>query len=155
MAVKPDIPDPVLLGDGTVIVFTESDDAPDGYESQRVSPDDDDYAYWVGQAQATTQASPRKPRGSRVATILVGLAIMVTILLWAAGTFDRLLYPVGLNLHECARNGFGATFCGKELDEYRERISRAKQEGRRAGEEVEQRTKQAGREVEESARRGY
>jgi hypothetical protein len=39
------------------------------------------------------------------------------------GHLDRLLYPVGLNFHECKRNGLGATFCGTELDEYREKVA--------------------------------
>jgi hypothetical protein len=56
----------------------------------------------------------------RLVVILVLVALGVA---YAAGTFDRLLVNVGLQAHECARNGFGATFCGKELDEYRQRVN--------------------------------
>ena len=58
--------------------------------------------------------------------ILIGafLAVCLLLGLYLNGNLDRTLYPVGLNFHECARNGFGATFCGSELDEYRARIER-------------------------------
>ena len=52
---------------------------------------------------------------------LVCLLVIVGIL-WAAGTFDRALVGAGLNTRECAQNGFGATFCGEELDEYRQNV---------------------------------
>src|ERR1039458_10392858 len=64
--------------------------------------------------------------------VLIVLAVLALIGLYARGTFDHLLYNVGLNAHECARNGFGATFCGHELDEYRAKIERVKQEGEAA-----------------------
>jgi hypothetical protein len=50
------------------------------------------------------------------------LLIALLIALWSRGTFDHLLVNVGLNAKECARNGFGATFCGDELDRYRRQI---------------------------------
>ena len=52
----------------------------------------------------------------------VALILVIVFVLWRLGTFDHALYNVGLNAKECARNGYGATFCGKELDEYRERL---------------------------------
>ncbi len=55
--------------------------------------------------------------------LLIAVALTIIYLAWHAGTFDRVLYDIGLNAKECAPNGFGAVFCGKELDEYRERIS--------------------------------
>jgi len=55
-------------------------------------------------------------------SILIVVAVVALIGFYLHGTFDRVLYGVGLNFNECARNGFGATFCGKELDEYRERV---------------------------------
>jgi hypothetical protein len=57
----------------------------------------------------------------------VGIALAVLLGLYFHGNLDRTLYPVGLNFRECARNGFGATFCGKELDEYRARLQRVKE----------------------------
>ncbi len=61
--------------------------------------------------------------------ILLGIGVVVAILLglYFNGNLDRTLYPVGLNFHECARNGFGATFCGNELDEYRAKVQRVKE----------------------------
>jgi hypothetical protein len=58
-------------------------------------------------------------RGRWIAAVVV---VLVLAGLYVHGSFDRVLYPVGLNAHECARNGFGATFCGKELDEYRAKV---------------------------------
>lgn len=52
----------------------------------------------------------------------VGIIIAALAILYFTGHLDRPLYTVGLNYHECARNGLGATFCGKELDEYRARV---------------------------------
>jgi hypothetical protein len=71
-------------------------------------------------------------RGAFVVLVLLAIGGF-----YANGNFDRILYNVGLNFHECARNGFGATFCGKELDQYRERISRVKQEGQEARAKIE------------------
>ena len=48
--------------------------------------------------------------------------VIILVVLWSRGTFDRPLYSIGLNANECARNGFGATFCGKELDAYRAKV---------------------------------
>lgn len=42
---------------------------------------------------------------------------------WGAGTFDHALAPLGLNAQDCARNGFGATFCGDALDRYRRDVA--------------------------------
>lgn len=63
----------------------------------------------------------------RGVTIPLGLVIAVLIGLYVSGHFDRPLYSIGLNITECARNGLGATFCGKELDEYRARTEQVKE----------------------------
>ncbi|MFI4977732.1 MAG: hypothetical protein ACHQC8_03505 [Solirubrobacterales bacterium] len=61
-----------------------------------------------------------------------GLAVLATAILtiliyfYAFGAFDKQLAGIGLNVHECARNGLGQTFCGKELTEQRERQSELK-----------------------------
>jgi hypothetical protein len=65
-------------------------------------------------------------------TILIVGVVALLIAGYVSGQFDHPLYSVGLNFNECARNGFGATFCGSELDEYRERIDRAKVHGEEA-----------------------
>jgi Skp family chaperone for outer membrane proteins len=59
-------------------------------------------------------------------------AIVATIVLagfYVHGSLDRPLSSIGLNFHECARNGLGATFCGSELDEYRARLEHVRQAG--------------------------
>jgi ribosomal protein L12E/L44/L45/RPP1/RPP2 len=89
--------------------------------------------------------SPRHRTGWRLLTRWQLLTIVVALLLfagWRAGTFDRVLSNVGLQAHECRRNGLGATFCGKELDEYRERISRIKQAGVEATKQAEATSKE-------------
>lgn len=69
--------------------------------------------------------------------ILAGLAIAVLIGFYIHGSFDRALSGIGLNLHRCARNGLGATFCNKELTEYEERVERAKRAGEEAKTHIE------------------
>ncbi len=56
------------------------------------------------------------------------MLVLLLIVLWWHGTFDRLLVNVGLNAQPCGRNAFGATFCGKELAEYRARQERVEAE---------------------------
>jgi hypothetical protein len=68
--------------------------------------------------------------------VAVGIVVVIMVIAWRAGTFDHVLYNVGLNAKECARNGFGAVFCGSELDEYREHIESAKREGKEASEKI-------------------
>lgn len=68
------------------------------------------------------EPAPQHSSWRMVAVIVVAIAV---ILAWRAGTFDRVLYNVGLNTQECARNAFGATFCGHELSEYRKRVVEA------------------------------
>ena len=48
--------------------------------------------------------------------------IIILIPLWYAGTFDSVLYRVGLNKNDCGRNLItGAVFCGDEYDALKER----------------------------------
>ena len=60
--------------------------------------------------------------------VLATAILVVLVYFYAFGTFDKPLSSIGLNVHECARNGLGQTFCGHELDEYRAKIERVKQE---------------------------
>jgi hypothetical protein len=53
-------------------------------------------------------------KGKWLAATVVFLALFA---LWRFGTFDHALANWGLNAKPCARNGLGATFCGKELEE--------------------------------------
>ena len=69
--------------------------------------------------------------------VLAVLAAIVLAGFYIHGSFDRVLSGIGLNFHECARNGLGVTFCGSELDEYRARISRVKVESQAAAHKVE------------------
>jgi hypothetical protein len=61
-------------------------------------------------------------------TILACVAVVLLAGFYIHGSFDRVLYPVGLNAHECARNGLGATFCGEELEQYRAKVEGVKRE---------------------------
>jgi hypothetical protein len=54
--------------------------------------------------------------------VLIVILVVALFAAWRAGTFDHALVNVGLNAHDCARNGFGATYCGKELDKYRQNV---------------------------------
>jgi hypothetical protein len=53
--------------------------------------------------------------------VLATAILTILIYFYAFGAFDKQLAGIGLNVHECARNGLGQTFCGKELTEARER----------------------------------
>jgi hypothetical protein len=79
------------------------------------------------------------------------VAIVVWVLgaFWYQGTFDHALVNVGLNSKECGRNGFGATLCGKELDEYRSRLGTVEREATRASEAAEEEARRARRVEEE------
>jgi Skp family chaperone for outer membrane proteins len=70
--------------------------------------------------------------------LLIVVAVLALFAVWRAGTLDHALVNIGLNAKSCARNGFGATFCGSELEEYRARIQRAKTEGEAAQTKIEQ-----------------
>jgi len=107
-------------------------------------------------ARSSTQAnadapSPPKPRRSRKRW-LIAIAVVTVFLFWQAGTFDHALVSVGLNANECGRNGFGATFCGNELTEYRGRQEQAKREGEAAGHKIEEEGQEAKRRAEEAER---
>jgi hypothetical protein len=59
--------------------------------------------------------------------VLVTSILVVLLYFYGFGAFDKQLAGIGLNTHECARNGLGQTFCGKELTEARERQQRFKE----------------------------
>ena len=52
----------------------------------------------------------------------VGIAVAVVIAIWFTGAFDKTLVSVGLNKNDCYQNGFGATFCGAEAEEYQRNV---------------------------------
>ena len=57
---------------------------------------------------------------------LVMLAVVLFVLFaWSRGTFDNFLWRVHLNYTTCGTNGFGATFCGKDLERYQQRLRNA------------------------------
>jgi Skp family chaperone for outer membrane proteins len=80
--------------------------------------------------------------------VLIVLAMLAILGGYFSGSFDHALVNVGLNFKECARNGFGATFCGKELDEYRERIGRVKQENEATQQKIKESSEKAQHESE-------
>jgi hypothetical protein len=70
------------------------------------------------------QSRPAGPRLTRTSGLSAGTIVLLVLLavVWSRGTFDRALYPLHLNAKACAQNAFGATFCGKDLDEYRRTV---------------------------------
>jgi hypothetical protein len=81
---------------------------------------------------------------------LIVLVVLALGGLYFSGRLDHLLYNVGLNYHECARNGLGATFCGHELTEVRARFSRIKsEEAAREAERTKEREAQEARTAKE------
>ena len=74
---------------------------------------------------------------------------------WNSGAFDHALVNVGLNRHPCGRNGFGAVFCGRELEERQETQRTSERESKettakvaREAKETEARVLREGREAQ-------
>lgn len=73
-------------------------------------------------ANAVRVAAEEQARTMRlVRRVIVGLGVAVAIL-YFTGSLDKMLAPVGLNFRDCATNGFGATFCGDDLEEYQREV---------------------------------
>jgi len=68
-------------------------------------------------------------------------AIVVLAVLYATGSFDRTLYPLGLNAHECARDRGGSVLCGSQLEAQRARLRQIRREEARL--EVEREAERA------------
>jgi hypothetical protein len=135
-----DKPDVQLLPNGDILVPVEAEDTESGWRVSRVSPDDDDYADWLRVVQGAQPADASKTKWHQRlgVRLLIVAVVLILVAAWRAGTFDQALYKVGLNAKECARNGLGATFCGQELTEYRDRITKAKEEGEAAASKIKQ-----------------
>jgi hypothetical protein len=58
-------------------------------------------------------------------TLVIVAIVAVVLFAWTRGTFDNFLWRVHLNYTTCGTNGFGATFCGKDLDRYQQRLQKA------------------------------
>jgi len=109
-----------------------------------------------------TAAEPPGPDSSKhwyqraSSRILIVLVLAVLVVAWRAGTFDHALVNVGLNAKPCARNGFGATFCGQELAEAQERQAQSAKESEASvvkGEEEGARIKREGEETDAKLQR--
>lgn len=71
---------------------------------------------------AALAASAEHARTMRlIRGVIVGVLVLLAIL-YFSGSLDRTLAPVGLNFEDCFTNGFGATFCGDELEQYRDSL---------------------------------
>lgn len=62
--------------------------------------------------------------GKKLGTGTVVLIAIVGVL-YFSGRLDGPLSHVGLNLHSCIQNGFGATFCGSQAKSYCENLQSA------------------------------
>jgi hypothetical protein len=135
--------EPELLPNGDILVPVTN---PDGSQSTvRLEPGDSEHTAWLERIQrgrrsahppppppppssksrggANEPPPPSPTRGRRFPwKSTVAVVAGVIGVLWFAGLLDRVLYPLGLNYNECARNVLGATFCGDELEQVRERV---------------------------------
>jgi hypothetical protein len=71
--------------------------------------------------QLTAEERQSRFRENGKAIILTSVVLLLAFA-WTRGTFDNFLWRVHLNYTDCAQNGFGATFCGDQLREYKERF---------------------------------
>jgi len=84
--------------------------------------------YWDGARWTEHRAPLEKPQAVGVSIspqtvrAAVGAVVAILFFLYVTGRLDHTLYPVGLNLNECAKNGYGSVYCGDELTEYRNRV---------------------------------
>ena len=97
----------------------------------------------------TAQGAPDTPPTGRRrawAIALAGLVIVAALgALYASGSFDSALYPLGLNTGECERGRDGTPVCGSQLEAQRSRLRQirreeASYEARREAERAKQRT---------------
>jgi hypothetical protein len=103
--------------------------------------------YWDGdkwtEQRASLSSAPSSERPISAQTIrrIVGGVVVALLILYFTGRLDHALYPVGLNLNECAKNGYGAVYCGDELTEYRNKVvqplSEAQNEAQESLREIE------------------
>jgi hypothetical protein len=78
---------------------------------------------WTEQRAPLGNASSSEPSISpQTIRRVLGGVIAVLLILYFTGRLDHALYPVGLNLNECAKNGYGSVYCGDELTEYRNKV---------------------------------
>jgi hypothetical protein len=68
------------------------------------------------------------PIGRSRKTWIIGAIVVILAALYFSGRLDYALDNDGLNFQTCARNGFGATFCGADLTAYQNRISGVQQQ---------------------------
>ena len=93
-------------------------------ESTPTSRDPDQRAR-AGGASSAWEGEPA-PTGAPGRRWLATGAIFVTLFvlaLWHVGTFDHGLVDWGLNAKDCARNDFGAVYCGEELSREQSRTN--------------------------------
>jgi hypothetical protein len=78
-ATEVSLPDPVVVENGDVLVAMRDEGAAGGVSMARLSPEDEDYAYWLGQAQqAGRRVSIAEPvRIAGRITILVGCVVLL------------------------------------------------------------------------------
>jgi hypothetical protein len=79
-----------------------------------------------GETDSDRGTRRRWPRTRSGRTAAIAAAVLLVLgLVWNTGAFDHALVNVGLNRHDCFRNGFGATFCGDEVAEFRRKLGQA------------------------------
>lgn len=73
------LPEPVLVENGDVLVPVHDTDASGGASVVRLSPDDDDYAYWLGRVQEAARGRSIAKRSAVVGkvAVLVGSVMLI------------------------------------------------------------------------------
>lgn len=64
----------------------------------------------------------RTDAGTSMRTFVAAILMVLLFGLYMNGNLDHTLFPLHMNKNECARNGYGAVFCGDELTQYRQNL---------------------------------
>jgi hypothetical protein len=75
----PAAPNPVLLGNGDVLIAVPDDQAADGLRMLRIAPEEEDYAFWLGQAQQAAVAPTRNTARLRLPLVKKRLVALIVV----------------------------------------------------------------------------
>ncbi len=98
---------------------------------------------------APTAPSPASGFPTKRAAALA--AFILVAVLYGSGRMDQALYKVGLNLHDCGQNAFGAVYCGQALTDYNNSVDAAQQKAAQELQQLQQQSEAAAAQAQADA----